>query len=149
LNVRLDQVKPDISVKLLAPLIQHEAWTAFYSHLVSILLVGSQAGECGTIVNALFDSDYIDAKGFRYLTLNIPARNVPTVSEKRTAKRPKDLIEYAAGRMGSGHARLVIPLLHCFHEQMRAGRRRRARRQPNLWMNLDMRKPLGHLANAR
>jgi hypothetical protein len=41
LNVRLDQVEPDISAKLLAPLVQHETRTAFYSHLLGILVVRS------------------------------------------------------------------------------------------------------------
>jgi hypothetical protein len=37
-------------------------------------------------------------------------------------------------------------LLDSFHEQMRACRRRGASIQPNLWVNLDMRKPRRHLS---
>ena len=89
LNVRLDQAESNISVKFLSPLIQHEAWAAFDSHLFRVLIVRSQAGECSTIVNVFLDSNDIDANIFGYFTLNIPACNVPTISKKRTAKFPK------------------------------------------------------------
>jgi len=61
LNIRFDQAKSAIPVELLASLIQHEARTAFYSQLVSILVVRVQTGECGTVVNALFDKADIGA----------------------------------------------------------------------------------------
>jgi hypothetical protein len=95
LNIRFDQAESDVTVELLAPIIHHEAWTAFYPHLVSIVVVRIQAGECGTVVNALFDSSDVGTEGFGYLTLNIPARNVPAVSKKCTAESPKHLIENA------------------------------------------------------
>ena len=44
-------------------------------------------------MNAMFNSADIGTEGFGYLTLNLPARNVPAVSEKRTAESPKYLIE--------------------------------------------------------
>src|SRR5664280_1131591 len=118
LNIRLNQAKPDISVELLAPLVQHEARTAFNPHLVSVLVVRSQPRECVTIVNALLDSYDIDAMGFCYLTLNVSARNVPAVSEKRTAEIPQYLIENAPRIRRSCHSINVVPLLDCFHEQM-------------------------------
>ena len=93
LNIRLDQAEPDISIELLTPFVQHEARAAFYPHLVCVFVVRVQAGECGTIVNAMFNSANIGTAGFGYLTLNLPARNVPAVSEKRTAECPKYLIE--------------------------------------------------------
>jgi hypothetical protein len=95
LNIRFDQAESDITVELLPSLIQHEAWTAFYPHFVSIVVVSIQAGGCGTIVNALFDSADIGTEGFGYLALNIPARNVPAVSKKCTAESPKHLIKNA------------------------------------------------------
>ena len=39
LDVRVDQTEADISVKLLPPLIEHKARTAFDPHLVGILVV--------------------------------------------------------------------------------------------------------------
>ena len=116
LNIRLNQAEPDISVELLAPLVQHEARTAFYPHLVCVLVVSSQPGERVTIVNALLDSDDIDAMGFCYLTLNVPSRNVPTVSEKRTAEVPQHLIENTLHIGSLCHLRLGVPLLDRFHE---------------------------------
>src|SRR5664280_2646340 len=79
-------------------------------------VVRSQPRECVTIVNALLDSDDIDAMGFCYLTLDVPARNVPTVSEKRTAEIPQYLIENAPRIGRSCHSISAVPLLDCFHE---------------------------------
>src|SRR5665647_2839898 len=41
LNVRLDDSEANVSVQLLAPLIQYETWTAFDAHLVGVLVVCS------------------------------------------------------------------------------------------------------------
>ena len=106
-------------------------------------------GERSTIVHAAFDSDNIGAKGFGYLTLNFPASNVPAVSKKRTAEGPKDLIKNGPCRVGSCDLRLVFPPVKSFHEQMRTRRCRGARLQPNLWVDLDMRKPQRHLSQMR
>jgi hypothetical protein len=149
LNVRLHQAEPDISVKLLTPVIQNEAGTAFDAHLVCALVVRSQIGECATAVNVLFNGSDIHAVGFGYLTLNIPARNVPTIAKKRTAERPKYIIEMASGRIGSHNFGFVFPLLDRFHEEMRACRSRGACLQPDLWVNLYVRKPLGHLTQVQ
>ena len=116
LNIRLNQTKPDISVKLLAPLVQHEARTAFYPHLVCVLVVPRQLGKRVTIVNASLDSDDIDATGFCYLTLNVPSRNVPTVAEKRTAEIPQHLIKNAPHVGSACPLRIGAPLLDRFHE---------------------------------
>src|SRR5262245_41361821 len=45
LDVRLDQAEADVSVKLLTPLVGHEARTPFDSHSVGILVVRGQTGE--------------------------------------------------------------------------------------------------------
>ena len=73
-------------------------------------------GERDTIISALFDSDDIDAEGFGYLALNIPASDVPAVPKKRTAERPEYPIENAPCGMRFCNSRFVFPQLECFHE---------------------------------
>jgi hypothetical protein len=145
LDVRLHEAEPDISVKFLASFIQNETGTPFDAHLVCALVVRSQIGECCTAVNVLFDGNDIHATGFGYLTLNIPACNVPTIAKERAAERPKYIFEMASAKSGRRYSGVVFPLLDPFHEEMRACRRRGMSLQPNLRVNLYVGKPFGDL----
>ena len=93
LNVCFDDPEADIPVELLTPLIQDEAWTAFDAHLVGVLVVVSQSGKCGPIVNAFFNRAYIHAESFGQVALNVPTGDVAAISEKCTTEGPHHLIE--------------------------------------------------------
>src|SRR5208337_1976075 len=126
-----------------------KARTAFDPHLVCVLVVRSQAGECAATVNEFLNGADIGAEAPGYLALDIPARNVPTIPEERAAEGPHHLVETAWCRLDSGRPGFVVPLLKCLHEQMCACRSRRPRLQPNLGVNLNVRKPLSHLSQMQ
>jgi hypothetical protein len=119
LNVRLHQMESHIPIKLLASLVQHEARTAFDSHLVGVLVVPSQACKGGATVNAGFNGADVGAKPLGDLALCIPMGNVPTISKKRAANAPHHLLEYARCGLTACNSGLALPLLDRCHEQMR------------------------------
>ena len=90
------QSEADVSVKLLSSLVEHEARTAFDPHLVGILVVGGQPGERDAKANKLLDRANIDAEAFADLTSHIPARNVPTIPEKRATGDPMMRVQRSA-----------------------------------------------------
>src|ERR1700674_3033739 len=84
------------------------------------------------------------------ISIGYPSEKCPDNPGRTHGGRPTSLARKCPVRSDSCRSRFVVPLgLDCFHEQMRARRSRRARVQPDLGVNLDMRKPLCHLSQMR
>jgi hypothetical protein len=148
-DVRLDQVKSDISAKLLPSRIQYEARASFNSHFIGVLVVRRQKRERRSIMHPVRYIGYVDAEAACDFALDIPPCDVAAISEKRTAQPSKNSIEDARMRASGWSMKIVLPLLDGFHEKMCARRCRRAGLQPNVWMKFDMRKSFGHIAQVQ
>jgi len=110
LNVRFDQTEPYVSIKLLTAVVQNEARAAFYSHRVGVLIVRGKTGECTSIVDVSFNSGDVDADGTGYLTLDVPACNVPAVPKKSTAECPEGLFGNACRRTSAEALEVRLPI---------------------------------------
>ena len=94
MNIRINQVEPDVPIEFLAPFVEDKARTSFDPHLFGVLIVCSETGKSGARVDALLDRGEINAKGFGHMALDIPTTDVAAVAEKRRAECAQYLAEH-------------------------------------------------------